>query len=283
MADWLERYRGYILITLINLIVLGGVVILMQSRPQFGAGASQVQVIVSTPTPLPPTSTPAPAHIVVYVCGAVVNPGVYSLLEGSRVKEAVEAAGDFAPDADRVRINLARRLSDGEQVYIPRVGEEVLPVTPPAAAPGPLGGKININTATAEELDTLPGIGPAYAERIIKYREEFGPFKKIEDIKKVRGIGDATFEEIKDLITVSPTVAPPPTSTATPTLTATSTPTEMPTSPPEVTDTPTSTPEAAMEIPTVTSTPTTEVATLTATSTLTPTPTETTEGESAAD
>ncbi len=199
MADWLERYRGYILITLMNLIVLGGVVILMRGRPQPSAS----QVIISTPTPSPPTPTPTPARIVVYVCGAVVNPDVYSLLEGSRVKEAVEAAGGFAPDADRVRINLARRLSDGEQVYIPRVGEEIPPVTPPAAVtPGHLGGKVNINTATAEELETLPGIGPAYAERIVRYREEFGPFKTIEDIKEVRGIGDATFEEIKDLITV---------------------------------------------------------------------------------
>lgn len=241
MADWLERYRGYILITLINLIVLGGVVILLR-RPTTPGPIS----FPPSPTPVP---TPAPARIVVYVCGAVVNPDVYSLLEGSRVKEAVEAAGGFASDADRVRINLARRLSDGEQVYIPRVGEEVLPVTPPVVvAPGQAGGKININTATAKELDTLPGIGPAYAERIIKYREEFGPFKKIEDMKKVRGIGDATFEEIKDLITVGPMVTPMLTPTAT-----------------------------------ATSTPTTEIATPTATSTSTPTPTETTEGESAAD
>lgn len=262
MTDWLERYRGYILITLINLIALGGVVILMQGRSQLGAGAGQV--IVSTPTPLPPMPTPIPARIVVYVCGAVVNPDVYSLLEGSRVKEAVEAAGGFTAKADRVRINLARRLSDGEQVYVPKIGEEALPVAPTAPS-GQAGGKININTATAEELDTLPGIGPAYAERIIRHREEFGPFKKIEDIKKVRGIGDAAFEEIKDLITVGPTVTP------------------MPTSPPEVMDTPTSTPEVATKMPTVTSTPTTESATPTATSTLPPTPTETTEGESASD
>ena len=243
MADWLERYRGYILITLINLIVLGGVVILLRRPPEPEPFTVTLQ---PSPTPVP---TPAPARIVVYVCGAVVNPDVYSLLEGSRVKEAVEAAGGFASDADRVRINLARRLSDGEQVYIPRVGEEVLPVTPPVVvAPGQAGGKININTATAKELDTLPGIGPAYAERIIKYREEFGPFKKIEDMKKVRGIGDATFEEIKDLITVGPMVTPMLTPTAT-----------------------------------ATSTPTTEIATPTATSTSTPTPAETTEGESAAD
>lgn len=201
MNDWLERHRGYILIILINLILLGGAVILMRGRlqPREGTG----QLIVSTPTPLPPTPTPTPARIMIYVCGAVVNPDVYSLLEGSRVKEAVEAAGGFASDADRVRINLARRLSDGEQVYVPRVGEEALPVTPPAAVvPGQAGSKININAATVEELDTLPGIGPAYAERIVSYRRDFGPFGKLEDIKKVRGIGNATFEEIKDLITV---------------------------------------------------------------------------------
>lgn len=160
----------------------------------------------------PPTITPAPTAtplvLQVYVSGAVVNPDVYALPAGSRVKQAIEAAGGFADDAFQAGINLAQPLSDGQQVYVPREGETSAPAAIVSGASiaslsGSPGGRININIASVEELTTLPGIGPAMAGRIIEYRERNGGFRTIEDIKKVKGIGDATFEKIKDQITVN--------------------------------------------------------------------------------
>ncbi|TEU14080.1 MAG: hypothetical protein E3J21_16915, partial [Anaerolineales bacterium] len=143
----------------------------------------------------------------VYVSGAVAHPDVYELPYDSIVKDAIEAAGGPTGEADLNRINLARRVHDEEQIYMPRKGEESPPVSPPSGPSLPSlssqgGDKVNINTATAEELGTLPGIGPTKAQSIIDYRTTNGPFQSIEDIKDVRGIGDATFEKLKDKITV---------------------------------------------------------------------------------
>ncbi|MFQ6014741.1 MAG: helix-hairpin-helix domain-containing protein [Anaerolineae bacterium] len=191
--DWLGRHRGYIFVTLLNLAFLGAALFyLRRPHPQ--------PIVIITPTPVP---TPTPAMLMVYISGAVVKPDVYAVPEGSRVKEAVEAAGGFTSEADSDRINLASPLNDGEHVYVPRVGEETSPISPTGMPSGsPSGGKVNINRATVVELDALPGIGPAYAQRIIDYREANGPFESIEEIKKVRGIGEAIFEQVKDLITV---------------------------------------------------------------------------------
>jgi len=201
MADWLERYRGYILIVLLNLVVLGGMFFFLR-RPE------PKPIFILTPEPTAtPLPTPTPRPLCVYVSGAVAHPNVYELLSGSIVKDAIEAAGGPTDEADLNSINLARRVHDEEQIYVPREGEESPPVSPPSGSSLPLsssqgGGKVNINTATAAELDTLPGVGPSIAQRIIDYRTTNGPFKSIEDIKDVRGIGDATFEEMKDKITV---------------------------------------------------------------------------------
>jgi len=194
VGDRLERVRGYILVTLINLIIMGGVFLLV-NRPR-----SPTMVVEEAPTfvPLP---TPTPRPLLVYISGAVANPDVYTLPPGAIVKDAIQAAGGPAKEADLNGINLARRVHDQEHIYVPKVGEERPPVGQTAPS-GQAVGKININTATAEELETLPGIGPTYAQRIIEYRQEKGPFTSIEEIKKVRGIGEATFEKIKDLITV---------------------------------------------------------------------------------
>lgn len=197
MTDWLERYRVYLFTMFIGLIALGGVVFLLR-RP-----TPEAIEILPPPSPTPaPTVTPA--TVTVYVSGAVIHPDVYTLPEGSRVKEAVEAAGGFAAQADRDRINLAQRLHDEEQVYVPQIGEEDPPLAPPTTTGSTRasGGKVNINTATAAELESLSGIGPTYAQRIIEYREQNGPFQQIEDIQQVRGIGEATFEKLKDQITV---------------------------------------------------------------------------------
>lgn len=149
-----------------------------------------------TITPTAPTSTPGP--IQVSVDGAVSNPGVFTLPPHSLVDDAVRAAGGPTAEADLERINLAAPLRDGDHVHVPRFGE-VLPT------PTPYGlnsdGRIDINLADAALLETLPGIGPVIAQRIIAHRAMNGPFEMIEHIQEVRGIGPATFDGIKDLIT----------------------------------------------------------------------------------
>jgi competence protein ComEA len=141
----------------------------------------------------------------VYVSGAVMQPGVYQLAPGSRVKDALEAAGGPASKAELEWLNLAAHLEDGDQIWVPQTGEN--PASSPARSPtGEPGWKlVNLNTATVELLEELPGIGPVTAEKILVYREEHGPFQSIEEIQNVSGIGPATFERIKDLITVGPT------------------------------------------------------------------------------
>ncbi len=139
------------------------------------------------------------AVIYVHVCGAVRTPGVVLLPEGSRGQEALEAAGGFSPDAAEDAVNLAQPLTDGMQLYFPtREEADVMRESRQAAE----SGLININTASAKLLCTLPGIGEARAEAIVAYREENGDFQRIEDIMRVSGIKDNAFEKIKDLIAV---------------------------------------------------------------------------------
>jgi competence protein ComEA len=137
---------------------------------------------------------------------------VYVFAEGSRVQDAITAAGGLSSDADLEALNLAAKLEDGQQLIVPaRGGDAPVGAEPtaafrvlPAAAPTstPSGDQVNINTASAEELASLPGIGPTTAQRIVEYRTENGPFARIEDLLNVAGIGPATFDNIQDLITV---------------------------------------------------------------------------------
>ncbi len=145
-------------------------------------------------------SAPGARPVVVYVSGAVRGTGVYTLREGDRVAQAVDAAGGFAPEADAARINLAALLRDGQQVHVPALGERTASAT--ATGLGAPAGPVNINTATAEELTALPGIGDTYARAIVDYRTRNGPFQRTEDIVKVRGIGPQTYQRLKDMITV---------------------------------------------------------------------------------
>jgi len=196
----LQRYRGYILLSLGWLIALGGVLFAMR-RPQ----PPPIEILPPPPTATP-TLTPTPRPLRVYVSGAVQAPDVYELPADSIVKDAIAAAGGATEEADLEAVNLALPLSDGAQVYVPRRQENrpppppistPIPWTVPSSAPRP-AAKVNINTATAEELDALPGIGPAMAQRIIEGR----PYGRIEDLMRVKGIGEATFEKLRDLITV---------------------------------------------------------------------------------
>lgn len=137
----------------------------------------------------------------VHVSGCVVNPGLYELEEGSRLASAIEAAGGFTEDAACDSVNLARRLEDGEMVVVSPMSvgnsvDEGVSVTNTANA------LVNINTATAEELEQLPGIGPTTAQKIVSDRLANGSFKSLEDLKRVAGIGDKKFETISALICV---------------------------------------------------------------------------------
>ncbi|HHW55113.1 MAG: helix-hairpin-helix domain-containing protein [bacterium] len=138
-----------------------------------------------------------PGEVVVHVAGAVKRSGVYRLPEGSRVIDAVEAAGGGTEDADIHALNLADILIDGQRYYVPTL-EETAGGGGSYSASGT--GKINLNRATKAELETLPGIGPTLAERIITYREQQGPFRRPEDLKNVSGIGEKTYENLKDYI-----------------------------------------------------------------------------------
>jgi competence protein ComEA len=129
---------------------------------------------------------------------------VYELPPGSLVRDAVQAAGGPGPKADLDRINLAQELVDQQQVYVPYLGDRTAEAVP-APRPSPTAvAALNVNTASAAELEALPNIGPATAQRIVEYRETFGPFEAPEEILEVPGVGPATFAQIQDLITVAP-------------------------------------------------------------------------------
>jgi competence protein ComEA len=150
----------------------------------------------------PASASPSPEVIVlVDVAGWVRHPGVYEFSEGARVIDAIDAAGGPRPGALLQALNLAAPLADGTQILVPREGEEGVapaPVTGGAVA----GALINVNTATATDLEELPGVGEVIAQAILDYRTENGPFTSVDQLLDVSGIGDATLENIRDLVTV---------------------------------------------------------------------------------
>ncbi|NTU55715.1 MAG: ComEA family DNA-binding protein [Anaerolineales bacterium] len=171
--------------------------------------AALIWVVSRNPSGEAVTLRPVPTDrpIVVHITGAVPRPGVYALPEGARVQDVISAAGGFLAEADKEFINLAQVLEDGERLDIP-YAEGFSPVIPTPIPdlilPGSDSDLININTAAAFELESLPGIGPTTAQKIIEYRDANGPFLSTEDIINVSGIGPGTYDRIKDLITVGP-------------------------------------------------------------------------------
>ena len=155
----------------------------------------------ANPTPPSGPSSSAPAVLVVHVAGLVATPGVFRLPVGSRVVDALEAAGGANPGVDLSTLNLARLLVDGEQIA---VGVPAAPDAGPAAPAGdpPAGEPLDLNTATEAELDGLPGVGPVLAGRIVAWRDDHGAFTAVEELLEVSGIGTATFAELAPLVRV---------------------------------------------------------------------------------
>ncbi len=216
----LDRYRHIIFIFLL-IITLGGMGVYYLNRPtdspieSLSVKTTATLSPVNTPSPSLPTLTPSPtpSPLRVYITGAVITPDVYLLPPRSIVKDVIALAGGLTAEADWERFNQALELKDQQHIHIPRIGEKD---APPAVQDGITHGNqpnqsnesatptglINLNTASLEQLDSLPQIGPVMAQRIIDYRDSHGSFKTIEEITQVSGIGDSTFNKIKDLITV---------------------------------------------------------------------------------
>ncbi|MBE3570095.1 MAG: helix-hairpin-helix domain-containing protein [Bacillales bacterium] len=151
-----------------------------------------------------------PQLVMIDVKGAVMRPGIYEATSNDRIYDIVQKAGGFRKEADQTKVNLAQKLQDEMVVYIPKVGEKeptAISQRVPSAKPANSGNGqgeilVNINTATAEELQNLPGIGKTRAQSIIEYRETNGPFQKVEDLKNISGIGDKTYDKLKDKVTL---------------------------------------------------------------------------------
>ena len=158
---------------------------------------------------LPPLDTVAPERVAVHVVGAVMRPGVYHLVAGARADDALRAAGGASPQADLRRVNLAATVHDGEQLVIPRVGERI--TTPPSGGSDTSGSRaptttvpliIDINAATADDFDRLPGVGPTIARAIVEHRKRNGPFASVDELLAVRGIGPAKLAEMRPWVRV---------------------------------------------------------------------------------
>ncbi len=194
-ASDLSLIQISVIILLALFIIAGGIFSYIKSKPR------SVKIISSKKT-----SVDENRIIKVHVAGAVLKPGLYEVREGMRVADAIKAAGGESTDADVEQLNLAERLRDGQKIMVPQKCAGNSLDDPLSAGyhaeTSTQSKKININTATAEELESLPGIGPALASRIIKYRREKGFFTSVSGLKNVPGIGQRKFESLKDLVEI---------------------------------------------------------------------------------
>ncbi|MEG0385821.1 MAG: helix-hairpin-helix domain-containing protein [Solibacillus sp.] len=223
MQPFLEKYAKQWLIP--GVLLVGCLVYFLFYQPSKSASIEQISPLPNetqqsplTQPEVSPTdnSTPILQSFIIDVKGAVAYPGVYTLTEDKRIIDAIKMAGGYTEQANPTLINHAQKLQDEMVIYIPKVGEEMnesigqliqIPQASPngvSASPNSSGnsGKININQATESELTTLPGIGPSKAAAILQHRTEVGTFQKIEDLKNVSGIGEKTYDQLKDLIEI---------------------------------------------------------------------------------
>jgi competence protein ComEA len=193
----LSHLNRWVLV-IVGLVVAGvGLSVTLLSWPDSEPAAT-------APAVVPEASAAAPTMIVVSVAGAVNEPGIVELEAGARVADAIEAAGGMTEGADPGFLNLARVVADGDLVAVPDASASGAAVPAPAGESGAAGtgGLVNINVASAEELDALKGIGPVLAERIIEYREANGSFQSLDELSEVSGIGSALLEQLRDQVTL---------------------------------------------------------------------------------
>lgn len=184
-------------------VVLTIVVLLMVQGSARTPPNAPIEILPPPPAPTRgPTATPVPWRV--YVTGAVNRPGIVQLLPAARVEDAIAAAGGPAADADLENYNMAAPLFDGQHLRVPIAGETPCPPALPEGVGAPTAQRLNINSATAEELTALPGVGEATAAEIVAYRQEHGPFARVEEIMDVPGIGQSKFDGFKEAITVGP-------------------------------------------------------------------------------
>lgn len=211
--DWFGLTRLVLAAVSVAVVVAGGYWLLHAPRPEAVASLPVAARGAVPPATLPPPTTlPAPTTVpgplTVHVAGRVARPGVYTLTAGARVVAAIDAAGGATADGDLDALNLAAPVADGQRVYVPGVGE-VDPATVASGGLAPVGsvpsvesGPLDLNSATAERLETLPGVGPATAAAIVDDRTRNGPFASVDDLDRVSGIGPAKLAALRDLVTV---------------------------------------------------------------------------------
>lgn len=202
---WVEWFGvGRLVAASVATLIVGAGGLWLASSPPPPTEASLPMASTTTiDVPLASSTTTVPAFVLVHVAGAVIRPGVYELWAGARVRDAIDAAGGPSESADWNALNLAAVVVDASRVYVPVVGE-ALPAAPVLGSDGAgavRSGPIDVNRATAAELDELPGVGPATAAAIVTERERNGPFAGVDDLDRVPGIGPAKLEALRDLVT----------------------------------------------------------------------------------
>lgn len=194
-----------IAIVLLVLLLAGGSGILFFKRQR---GKTVIKEVVERPVQAKDSGDPkglkeaVSKSVFVHVCGAVTRPGVYELAVGERVNDAIALAGGTTAEADPNALNLAAKLTDGQRIYVPKVSESAPAAVVSPGNPVESGFPINLNLATLEQLDNLPGIGETLAKRIIEYRETYGGFKEVSELRNIEGIGEKKYNQIKDKVVV---------------------------------------------------------------------------------
>lgn len=187
-------FRKSMLVLLLLALVVGG-------GAFYGMHSQQEAVVLDAAEQ--PAAEEASAGVTVYVTGAVQQPGVVTVAAGARTADAVNACGGLLPQADAERVNMAQPVKDGQQIRVPEKKETGTAGADGKAAPGKdADGCVNLNTADEKALDALPGVGPATARKIIEYRESEGGFQSTEDLMKIKGIGQAKYDKLKDKVTI---------------------------------------------------------------------------------